>query len=242
MREETMSGLTVRLTGGPDRKGGGDGPLVILLHGFGAPGGDLVGLGRMLDVPQATRFLFPAAPLSLAMGYGDSRAWWMIDPAFFEDLQNGAARAPDRSGEIPEGLPAAREKMLALLDEAKATLDAKTIVLGGFSQGAMLALDLALHWKQPLAGLVLMSGTLVAREVWEPLLPSRRGLPVLQSHGTIDPLLSFAQAERLRDLLTAHGLPVTWIPFRGGHAIPEEVLTRLGAFITGLSDPAHPAS
>ena len=235
MREAQMGELTVRIAGGSDRNGGGDGPLVILLHGFGAPGEDLVPLWRVLDVPASTRFLFPAAPLSLAMGYGDSRAWWMIDPAYFEDLQKGAAQAPDRSNDVPEGLAEAREKVIALLDCARESLSAETIVLGGFSQGAMLSLDVALHWEGPLAGLILLSGTLLARKEWEPRLASRSGLRVLQSHGTSDPLLSFSQAEKLRDLLTSSNLPVEFLPFRGGHTIPESVLTRAGAFITSVT-------
>ena len=56
MREETIAGLQVRFTGGTDRNGGGDGPLVVLMHGFGAPGTDLVPLARVLDVPREVRF------------------------------------------------------------------------------------------------------------------------------------------------------------------------------------------
>ncbi|MBW2687113.1 MAG: hypothetical protein JRE19_14540, partial [Deltaproteobacteria bacterium] len=62
MREERFAGITVRLTGGEDREGGGDGPLVVLMHGFGAPGTDLVGLWRVLGVPSSIRFAFPEAP------------------------------------------------------------------------------------------------------------------------------------------------------------------------------------
>ena len=60
MRTTTLGQLTVHLTGGTDREGGGDGPLVVLLHGFGAPGTDLVPLWRELRAPPGTRFAFPA--------------------------------------------------------------------------------------------------------------------------------------------------------------------------------------
>lgn len=73
MREETFGSLRVRITGGADREGGGDGPAIVLLHGFGAPGHDLVGLWRTLRVPEGTRFVFPEAPLSLGPAYmGDA--------------------------------------------------------------------------------------------------------------------------------------------------------------------------
>jgi phospholipase/carboxylesterase len=232
MRQETIGGLTVRITGGTDGRGGGTGPLVVLLHGFGAPGDDLVPLWPYLDAPKGTRFVFPAGPLALSMGFGESRAWWMLDlDRITKDREAGRPR--DLSQDVPKGLAEAREKILALLHDLDRRLgaDPKKTVLGGFSQGAMLSCDVALRGARPLAGLVLLSGTLVAQRDWEPLMPKRKGLKVLQSHGMQDPLLPFGQAERLRDLLTGAGMVVDWIGFRGGHEIPEAVLHRLGTFL-----------
>ena len=232
MRLERLGGLQVRLTGGSDGRGGGDGPFVVLLHGFGAPGDDLVSLWLALNVPRGTRFLFPEGPLSLHMGFGDSRAWWMLDlERRNRDLAAGRAR--DLSLEVPNGLTEARERMMALLDEAERRLgaDPKQLVLGGFSQGAMLACDLVLRTDRPFAGLAILSGTLIAKEEWTPLMAKRRGLLVLQSHGNQDPLLPLVLAEQLRDLLAQAGLAVEWVGFRGAHEIPDLVLGRLEAFI-----------
>ena len=79
MRKEQFGGLHVRITGGNDRRGGGNGPVVILLHGFGAPGHDLVPLWEAIDAPTGTRFVFPEGPLALNMGLFEARAWWMLD-------------------------------------------------------------------------------------------------------------------------------------------------------------------
>src|SRR6185436_178336 len=81
MRVERIGELTVRITGGVDREGGGTGPLVVLLHGYGAPGTDLVGLWRELRVPREVRFAFPEAPLALDLGMPgfEGRAWWNLD-------------------------------------------------------------------------------------------------------------------------------------------------------------------
>ena len=232
MRLEQFGGLQVRLTGGSDGRGGGDGPVVVLLHGFGAPGDDLVSIWPALNAPRGTRFLFPEGPLSLHMGFGESRAWWMLDlERRNRDLAAGRVR--DLSREIPNGLAEARARMLALLDEAERRLgaDPKQLVLGGFSQGAMLACDLVLRTDRPFAGLAILSGTLIAKEEWLPLMPKRQGLLVLQSHGSQDPLLPLFLAEQLRDLLAQAGLAVEWVGFRGVHEIPDLVLRRLGAFI-----------
>lgn len=237
MRETRLGPLDVRICGGADREGGGEGPVVVLLHGFGAPGDDLVPLWRAVDVPREVRWVFPAAPLSLpSMGFGmESRAWWMIDMVALErSIALGEER--DLSQDHPEGLDDARAKVLEMLDALDGALAPSSLVLGGFSQGAMLALDVALHTERELAGLVQLSGTLLNESEWAPLLPARAGLPVLQSHGRADPLLSFAMAETLRDRLTSAGLEVDFVPFSGGHEIPGAVLDRLQALIRRVAD------
>ena len=233
MRQERFGGLSVRMTGGTDGKGGGSGPAVILLHGFGAPGDDLVSLADVLHVPAGTRFVFPEGPLSLSFGPRDARAWWLIDMARMQ-ADRMAGRVRDLSQDIPKGLAPARETMLAFLNEVeqKFGADPRKTILGGFSQGAMLSCDVMLGTTQPYAGLIQLSGTLLAAQEWGPLLQKRKGLPVFQSHGMQDEVLPYGGAEKLRDALTYGGLAVEWHSFRGGHEIPRGVLQRLGTFIT----------
>ncbi|MDH4080075.1 MAG: hypothetical protein OEU68_09700 [Nitrospira sp.] len=233
MREGLLGGLKIRLTGGTDGRGGGEGPVVMLLHGFGAPGDDLVPLSEVIDVPRGTRWLFPEAPLSLNMGLGDSRAWWIIDFARIQ-ADREAGRIRDLSVEIPQGLSLARERFLTFLEELPRQLpiNYEKTVIGGFSQGAMLTCDAVLHTDYPFAGLVQLSGNLLAREVWAPLINKRKGLPVFQSHGTQDDILPHIGAERLRDALNHAGHVVEWHSFRGGHEIPETVLRGLNGFVT----------
>ena len=233
MREEHIGSLRTRIIGGTDGKGGGRGPLVLLLHGFGAPGDDLVSLADALDVPTGTRFVFPEGPLSLSFGPRDARAWWLIDMTRMQADQM-AGRVRDLSQDIPKGLALARETMLAFLKvvEQQFSADPRKTILGGFSQGAMLSCDVMLRSTQPYAGLIQLSGTLLATQEWTPLLQKRKGLPVFQSHGIQDEILPYVGAEALRDTLTHAGFSVEWHSFRGGHEIPRAVLQRLGPFIT----------
>ena len=232
MHLKTYGGLDVRLAGGPDREGGGDGPVVILLHGFGAPGDDLASLWRMLRVPDTFRFVFPVAPLQLHGGLPDGRAWWMLDvDRLARDVASGRGRDLHV---VPEGLEAARERLLAMLDELDRQwgLPADQVFLGGFSQGAMLACDAVFRTSRSFAGLIILSGSIIAKQEWQERWPTRKGLPVFQSHGTDDPILAHNTAVELRDGLRSRGLPVAWHEFRGGHEIPFSVLERLGPFLT----------
>jgi len=229
MRKEQFGELSARVTGGPDGRGGGDGPVVVLLHGFGAPGDDLVDLATFLRVPAEVRFVFPEAPLLLDGGPG--RAWWMLDMALFERRMRG--EQIDRSDDQPPALPALREQLSSALTaiEERLGVGRKRLVLGGFSQGSMLACDVTLHAEHKPAALILLSSTLIARSSWSARVASCKGLPVLQTHGLRDPILPYADAEKLRDLLLAAGADLTFVPFPGGHELPPITLAAVSKLI-----------
>ncbi len=228
----------VKTSGTTPKNDGAAPPLtVVLMHGYGAPGDDLVGIGGAIDAPPGTVFLFPEAPNALGDAammslLGDARAWWQIDVGRYQRaiMQGTIDQIVD---EIPDGLVDARDQLIAMLDayERETKTPSERIVLGGFSQGSMLATDVALHSKRPLAGLVILSGTLLAASEWLPRMPERKGMRVFQSHGTQDPILPFALAERLRHVLEENGLRVSFTQFHGGHGIPPEVMRDLGTWL-----------
>jgi phospholipase/carboxylesterase len=236
MRRLRVADLDVVLGGGPDREGGGDGPLLLLMHGYGAPGEDLVPLARQLAVGKDVRFAFPAAPLLLETGMPPEqagRAWWPIDMG---ELQRAVMQRDyaTLTGRVPVGLSEARGRVLALLDalEQDHKVSRSKLVLGGFSQGAMLATDVTLRAERPPAALAILSGSLIAKAEWLPLMKARAGLPVLQSHGRTDPVLSYEIAESLRDELESAGLAVEFVAFNGGHGIPNGAVEALGKLVT----------
>jgi len=225
-------------------KHGENAPLaVVLMHGYGAPGDDLVMMAGELGAPPGSTFYFPEAPLSLADALpfpfmGDARAWWHIDVGRFERaIASGAGAIEKLIREEPEGLAEARAALVATLDalEKEHGVASDRLVLGGFSQGSMLATDIALRTERPLRGLAILSGTLLAADAWLPRMASRSGLSVFQSHGTEDPLLPFAVAERLRGALDEAGLSVRFTSFAGGHGIPPSVMRGLGAWLGELA-------
>jgi phospholipase/carboxylesterase len=233
MHDETIGGLRTVLAGGPDRRGGGDGPVVTLLHGFGANGDDLVGLWRAIDVPREVRFAFPEAPLPLAGAGGGSYAWWMIDMDRWQAAVRGAVTPEQFYDDVPEGLAEARATAQGWLTAVCARLGVglDRVVLGGFSQGATLAVELALRAAVAPAGLVVMSGALVNRGEWRRLLAAAHGVPLFQSHGTHDPILPFFVGEALNALLNEGPYRGELLRFMGGHEIPLPVVARLGTYL-----------
>lgn len=205
---------------------------IVLCHGYGAPGTDLVPLGSELlslrpELAQQALLVFPAAPLELGFG---GRAWFPLEE---EMLMRWQRNWEQNAAVIPEGLPAARRTLMGTVAALSAAtkLPYSRIVLGGFSQGAMVTTDVALRLEEAPAGLCLLSGTLVSAPEWKARAASRTALPVFQSHGQSDPLLPFQAAEALRDLLTGAGLKVEFTPFNGPHTIVPEELEQLAEFL-----------
>ncbi len=212
--------------------GGTRGPAIILCHGFGAPGDDLVPLADAIDAGPGTRFLFPEAPLEADIGYEDARAWWPVDMLRLQMELARGGRMWDPSA-TPDGMPAAREQLIAalrvLIDEHG--VDPARTILGGFSQGAMLATDVALTGGLDFKNLAILSGAHVCRERWaEALRRIGPELHVLQSHGQSDPILPFGVAEGLHRAFVEAGVSASFIPFRGAHEITPAVLDALGRF------------
>lgn len=234
MQTEQIGPLRAHLTN--DRTG--PGPTVVLLHGFGAPGTDLVGLASELRAPTNTCFVFPEAPLTIDVGLPppyQGRAWWLID------MMRLQAAAMSQSYEalarhVPEGLAHARQLLSDFLDALEVRLNLRDLrdsplVIGGFSQGAMLSCDLVLRSPRNFAGLIVFSGSLIAQDEWAAKLDERAPLPFFQSHGRQDPILPFALAERLHGLLTGRGWPGRFVTFEGGHGIGREALDGAGEFL-----------
>ncbi len=201
--------------------------VVVLLHGYGAPGDDLVALAEALPFEKGTRYVFPEAPIDL----GGGRAWWMIDWAERAQFE----RSGDWRGyteRVPPDLATAENAVNALLDIINDKWKVEDVVLGGFSQGAMLAVDVAARRKRKPHALVCMSGAPVATPRWAAQAASLKGLAVFQSHGTADQTLPFVTGEALRDILKVAGANVEWHAFAGGHGIPHEVLLALRDFLS----------
>ena len=205
--------------------------VVVMCHGFGAPGDDLASFGPHLinsseSIARNCRFVFPEAPIDLGpMGMPGGRAWWPINMAQLAEI-NQTRDYTRLSTVVPDGMRDASTQLANAIDEMMSSYsgDAPALVLGGFSQGAMISTDVVLHHGAAPRQLVLFSGTLLCRGEWESGAAVHAGCYVLQSHGRQDMVLPFEPAEWLRDLLKESGFEVNFVPFNGSHEIPMPVL------------------
>ncbi|HTV02280.1 MAG TPA: alpha/beta fold hydrolase [Luteitalea sp.] len=200
---------------------------LVLLHGFSSSPQEWMPFTATIRLPAGRRFVFPEGPDAGVNGRG--RAWWALDLA----SHVGSDGLPDLSATRPEGLePAARSVRALLRDYRRRDGDGgRDVVLGGFSQGAMVSAEIAFRSDERLQALVLLSPTIVDEPSWRDGIAARTGLPVFIAHGRTDRILPFGASSRLARTLADAGLKVTWVPFDGGHEIPAEVVTALNAFL-----------
>ncbi|KAA5540962.1 lysophospholipase [Roseiconus nitratireducens] len=233
---------------GSARAGSGRG-LVVLCHGYGAPGTDMMGIVAewvqlLGDAASRFRFVCPIAPHSLAeLGMPDGRAWWPLNMArLMEAVQ--ARRFDQLHQETPPGIDQAREALTELINAALGEMsetsggrEAKTpLAIGGFSQGAMLTMDTALRGEIPAPDyLMQFSGTVICQAKWTAALKRLEHTRVYQSHGTIDPILPYSSAERLRDLLGAAGIDAEFHSFEGPHTIDLDSIVATAQTLRSLA-------
>ncbi len=210
-------------------EGSADAPTIVLLHGYGADMSDLAPLTGAIQAPKGVNWVFPNGHLSIPLGgHYEGRAWFPISVSELERSMS-AGVAIDFSSVVPPGLKKARENVMHMLEVLKVPMD--KLILGGFSQGGMLATDVTLHLPEPPRGLAVLSGTLVNAEEWRKLAVAHKGFHFYQSHGVRDAVLSFAMAQKLEQLFKDCGWEGKLQAFEGAHEIPPEVLIQLGTYI-----------
>lgn len=212
--------------------GGKGPPTLVLLHGLGSSAQEWLPYSKTVTFLPDAQFLFPQGPVTILRtdGAHAGHAWW--------DLQLAPHRRPGKPGvDLRDEDPAGLAHAATLVQDFLQGLGARASVppvLGGFSQGAMVSCQVAFTSDQPLAALLLLSGTPINEAAWHAGMAKRKGLPVFMSHGRSDDVLPFDLAEGLRDELTAAGLEVTFLAFDGGHEMPTEVVAGLRAFLERL--------
>jgi phospholipase/carboxylesterase len=188
-----------------------DGTLV-LLHGRATDEHDLLPVIDALDPERRLDGLTPRGPFTLPPG-----GYHWYGPVVRVGFPNKETF----------------EQSFALLSEwLDATVDFERTVLGGFSQGSVMAYALGLGAGRPApAGVLAMSGFIPVVEGFELDLEGRRALPVAIAHGTQDPVISVQYGHEARDRLTAAGLDVLYRESPIGHGVDPRGIDELRAWL-----------
>jgi phospholipase/carboxylesterase len=198
--------------------GGAARQLVVFLHGYGADGNDLIGLGReWAKVLPHAAFVSPHAPEPCGMA-PMGRQWFNLT---FRD-----------AGEMVRGVKHAAPALNAFLDAElkRHNLPSRALALVGFSQGTMLALGVGLTRNPPPTAIVGYSGALASVEAL-PKNPAEAPA-ILLVHGDMDEVIPLDAMMIALEQLARAGLPVEWHVAQGiGHGIDAEGLHLGGAFL-----------
>ncbi len=189
--------------------GGPPSALVILLHGLGADGNDLIGLAPAFGqiLPDAV-FVSPHAPFPCDMA-PMGRQWFSLSSQADADILTGVRTAAP----ILDAFIDAELARYGLSDDRLALL--------GFSQGTMMALHVGLRRPNPCAAVVGYSGALVAPETLAAEIKSRP--PVMLAHGEADEVILFSAMASSAEALRANNVPVHCEARPGlGHGIDEQ--------------------
>ncbi len=185
---------------------------LVLLHGRGADEHDLFPLLDALDPERRLLGITPRGPLSLPPG---GAHWYRL----------GGIPTPDPETFFPTFAAAA-----AFLDALPVPIE--RVVLGGFSQGAVMSWALGLGAGRPRpAGIIAMSGFMPEVEGFELDLLGLDGYPIAVAHGALDPVIPVEFGRAAAERVAAAGADLLWREAPVPHTIDPRVLPELQAFV-----------
>jgi phospholipase/carboxylesterase len=189
---------------------------LVLHHGRATDAHDLLPVIDALDPEAELVGVTPQGPLQLPPGgwhwYAVPRVGFPDPRTFWESYELLA----DFHDALPDAIGVPWERT----------------IIGGFSQGAVMAYALGLGETRPApAGILALSGFIPTVEGFAPRLDDRRDLPIAIGHGTQDPVISVEFARRAREILSAAGLPVLYRESPIPHTVDPGFIPELRGWI-----------
>jgi len=204
--------------------------LVVLLHGYGASMNDLLDLHSYIDPGSKYDWVFPNGPLTIDFGnMMEGRAWFAITSSAIQEAQMRGEHL-SFSDACPEDFLQSLEMLKTMVGDFQNDYD--EIIIGGFSQGAMITAHVASQ-VEGLKGLITLSGNLIASSHFSKS-QKVKDLPFFQSHGAVDSVLDIGKAREFNQFLNDHGFNGKLLEFHGGHEIPMDVIEGSRKFLDSL--------
>ena len=187
---------------------------VIWMHGLGADASDFEPIVPMLQLEAPLRFVFPNAPVRpiTINGGMEMRGWYDIDPSSPLSGGDDIANSCEAIGEL-------------IKREVDRGMAADNIVLAGFSQGGVIALQLGLSHQQKLRGIMGLSTYLHDHErIAERIDFANVDTSIFLAHGLSDPMIPITRAITTRECLLGLNYSVQWHEYAMGHQVcPQEI-------------------
>lgn len=191
---------------------------VIWLHGLGASGNDFAPIVSELGIQEeyGIRFVFPHAPqIPVTINNG------FVMPAWYDISEMDLMRKADA-----KGIEVSRDIITEMInDEITAGVPASNIIVAGFSQGGVIALEAGLRFPAPLAGIMALSTYVPIQDSFPSASESGNGdVSVFYGHGDYDPVIPMAQADSSQQFLTKAGYNIDWKRYSMEHSVcPQEI-------------------
>lgn len=204
---------------------------VIWLHGLGADGHDFVPIVPNLNLAKdlAIRFIFPHAPIipiSINQGY-QMRAWF--------DIQEISPRVRIDEAGIAKSLNYVQS---LIAHEMSQGIPSERIILAGFSQGAVIAMQTGLCYAKPLGGILALSGFMPHLDnVLAHASPANKSTSIFMGHGTEDTLVPIVLGKSTYETLKYHGYQVSWHEYAMAHGVCLEETQAIGQWIQQVLNP-----
>ncbi len=198
---------------------------VIWLHGLGADGNDFVPIVPELKLPAslAVKFIFPHAPvrpITLNNGY-QMRAWF--DMFSLDEADNAKE----------EDILTSVGWIHQLLDkEVESGVPAKNIILAGFSQGGVIAIQAGLRYTEKLAGIMMLSTYIPFQQnLFKVITAKHKNLPVFATHGINDPVIPVKSWQNYVPALKAQELDVEAHSYPMEHSVCQQEIADISAWL-----------
>lgn len=216
-----------------------DAPVVVMLHGFGTNRYELLHLCDQLDIPPCL-FVLPDAPHPVARASSEAHAWYDRYTHSRKDMEDSRdylfAVMDHFSENISDGSMSLSGPSTELTDTLTPEESPKPrpVIIMGFSQGALMALEAGLNYKGNIEAIVSMSGFIEypKKTLAHPVAP--RQTPILLVHGEWDPVIQEDDTQETIGALKRAGYRPVLKEFLMGHKVTYATVTAVSTFLQGV--------
>ena len=198
--------------------------LIVVLHGYGANMRDLLALSENIGGDESI-LVFPNAPFEFQLSYQLSGYAWIFPPSMDPE-------------DVPESMLDSENKLMGMIQELIESYGIKSpnVILGGFSQGAMMSALVGLANPKIFKGVFMLSGMLLGESYLASKMQANNSQAVFISHGNLDSLVPFTHCKKTIAFLEEYDYKPEFHEYSMGHELSMESIQDLARWVRCLND------